>query len=153
MLRISKLADYGTVAMVYLAKHAEILCNARDIAAHTHLSVPTVSKLLKKLAGAKLLISVRGVSGGYRLARDASLISVADILYALEEPRGLTECAINPQDCFLHGVCHIKGNWKLISKAIESALASVSLDALAKPKFEGVDVQPILNLASGVSRV
>lgn len=62
MLRISKLADYGTVVMVYLAKHPQDLCNARDIAVHTHLSVPTVSKILKRLAGAGLLASVRGVS-------------------------------------------------------------------------------------------
>jgi len=48
MLRISKLADYGSVVMVYLAKHAQDLCNARDIALHTHLAVPTVSKILKR---------------------------------------------------------------------------------------------------------
>ena len=69
MLRISKLADYGTVVMVYLAKHAQELCNARDIALHTHLAVPTVSKILKRLTGAGLLTSVRGVAGGYRLQR------------------------------------------------------------------------------------
>ena len=66
MLRISKLADYGTVIMVYLAKHPQQLCNARDIALHTHLTVPTVSKLLKRLTAAGLVRSVGGVAGGYR---------------------------------------------------------------------------------------
>ena len=87
MLRINKLADYGTVVMVYLARRDEQLLNARDIAHHTRLSVPTVSKLLKRLTAAGLLNSVRGVAGGYRLQRSAALISVAEI----DRPRSLLD--------------------------------------------------------------
>lgn len=151
MLRISKLADYGTVVMVYLAKHSEALCNARDIAKQTHLTVPTVSKLLKRLTIAGLLTSVRGVAGGYRLQRPASDISVAQIIYALEEQRGLIECSLEPNDCSLQSVCHIQGNWRLISQAIETALDSVSLEILAKPKLTLVELNRIKQLASGVS--
>lgn len=135
MLRISKLADYGTVVMVYLAKNTMQLCNARDIALHTHLALPTVSKLLKRLTSAGMLLSVRGVHGGYRLQREATDISVADIIYALDDARGLTECSHQPNECALKGVCHVQGNWRLISQAIDSALNSVSLDALAKPSL------------------
>lgn len=152
MLRISKLADYGTVVMVYLARHAQQLCNARDIALHTHLAVPTVSKILKRLAGAGLLISVRGVSGGYRLQRAALEISVAQIIYALEEHRGFTECSLQPNDCSLQSVCTIQGNWRLISQAIERSLDSVSLEALAKPTLEQQDIDRVRQLASGVHR-
>ncbi|KTC81674.1 SUF system Fe-S cluster assembly regulator [Legionella brunensis] len=151
MLRISKLADYGTVVMVYLAKHSQALCNARDIALHTHLTVPTVSKILKRLTAAKLLTSVRGVAGGYRLQRSASEISVAQIIYALDEQRGLTECSLQPNECSLQGVCHIQGNWRLISQAIETALDSVSLEMLAKPTLQAVEIDRIRQLASGVS--
>ena len=152
MLRISKLADYGTVVMVYLAKHPDALCSARDIASHTHITVPMVSKLLKRLTAAGLLTSVRGVSGGYRLKRPAEDISVAQIIYALEDQRGLTECSVKHSECSLQGVCHIQGNWQLISHAIESALDSVSLKALAKPTLQAVEVDRIRQLASGVSR-
>ncbi len=152
MLRISKLADYGTVVMVYLAKHAHTLCNARDIALHTHLSIPTVSKILKRLTGAGLLCSVRGVTGGYRLQRAATTISVAQIIYALEEHRGFTECSLQPNDCSLQGVCTIQDNWRLISGAIEAALDSVSLDTLAKPALHRRDIERVRQLASGVNR-
>lgn len=153
MLRISKLADYGTVIMVYLAKRSQLLCNARDIALHTHLTVPTVSKLLKRLTIAGLLLSVRGVNGGYRLQRAACDISVADIIYAMDESRGLTECsAHHHNECALQGVCHIQSNWRLISQSIESALESVSLDALAKPFLPAADLERIKNLATGVGR-
>lgn len=149
MLRISKLADYGTVVMVYLAKHSPQLCNARAIAMHTHLAVPTVSKLLKRLTAARLLISVRGVSGGYRLQRLATEISVTDIIYALDEDRGLTECSLQPNECSLRGVCHVQGNWQLISQGIASALDSVSLEALAKPTLQAADLVRIKELAVG----
>ncbi|MGL5742601.1 MAG: SUF system Fe-S cluster assembly regulator [Legionella sp.] len=152
MLRISKLADYGTVVMVYLAKHAQELCNARDIAFHTHLTVPTVSKILKRLTSAGLLTSVRGVAGGYRLLRPATEISVSQIIFALEEHRGFTECSLQPNDCSLQGVCAIQGNWRLISQAIETALDSVSLATLAKPTLQAHDVTRVRQLASGVNR-
>lgn len=149
MLRISKLADYGTVVMVYLAQRPQTLCSARDIAANTHITIPTVSKILKRLTAAGLLSSVRGVAGGYRLQRPALEISVAEIIDALDEFRGLTECSIHPNECSLQDVCHIQGNWRLISKAIESALSDVSLQALATPSLQKVNVEGIKQL--GVS--
>lgn len=150
MLRISKLADYGTVVMVYIARQRQSLSSARDIALHTHLNVPTVSKLLKRLAKAGLLTSVRGVSGGYRLKRPATEISVANIIYALEEQRGLTECSLDAGDCALQGVCHVQGNWRLLSQAMESALGSVSLEVLTKPALSALDIQQAF--ARGVHR-
>lgn len=134
MLRISKMADYGTVVMVYFARHGK-LSNAKEIARATHLSVPTVSKILKCLTHADLLLSERGVGGGYRLHRTPDTISVAEILFALEEKRGLTECSVHGSHCALESVCSVKGNWRLISQAVERALQTVSLAALAGPKM------------------
>lgn len=151
MLRISKLADYGTVVMVYLAKNTQALSNARDIAAQTHLSIPTVSKILKRLASAGLLLSVRGVNGGYRLARLPAEISVASIIYALEDERGLTECSGGESTCSLQGVCHIQANWRLLSQAIESALEGVSLEALAGPLLTPSHLARAQHLALGVN--
>ncbi|MFC3909512.1 SUF system Fe-S cluster assembly regulator [Legionella dresdenensis] len=150
MLRINKLADYGTVVMVYLAKHPHTLSSARDIAQNTHLTVPTVSKLLKKLTNAGLLVSVRGAAGGYKLQRQASEISVTQIIYALDEQRGLTECSLQPNECSLQSVCHVQGNWRLIGRAIEAALDSVSLEKLARPNMPAVEIERIRQLASGV---
>lgn len=133
MLRISKLADYGTVVMVCLAKQESMLCNARDIAQHTHLNLPTVSKILKRLICAKLLTSVRGSKGGYRLQRPPAEISVIEIVHAVDDSRGLTECSLQPNACILHGVCHVQDNWRMISQAMNTALARVSLAMLAGP--------------------
>lgn len=152
MFRLSKLADYGTVMMVYLARHPEQLCNARDIALHTHIALPTVSKLLKRLTGAGLLVSMRGTAGGYRLKKRADAISVAEIIYALEEQRGFTECSLHPNECSLQAVCGVQGNWQLISHAIEEALESLSLEVLAKPKLKPSEIDFVRQIVSGVSR-
>ncbi len=141
MLRINKLADYGTVVMVFLVQKNNRLASARDIAAYTQIGLPTVSKILKRLLAAGLLVSVRGVSGGYRLKRAASDISVADILYALDESRGLTACSAATETCALQSVCHVQDNWRRISDVIGDALACVSLEALATPTLP----KPILN--------
>jgi DNA-binding IscR family transcriptional regulator len=70
MLRVSKLTDYATVLMAALADGPDELASASDLAERARFELPTVSKLLKQLAGAGLIESRRGV-GGYRLARPA----------------------------------------------------------------------------------
>ena len=75
MLRISKLTDYGTMVLACLAARPGQRLTAAAVAEQTRLGVPTVSKLLKLLAGAGLIESKRGVNGGYRLARAAGTIS------------------------------------------------------------------------------
>lgn len=145
MLRISKLADYGTMVMAFLAKNAHGDTNARTIAAQTHLSVPTVSKLLKQLAHAGLLTSHRGMRGGYQLAKPASHISVADIIMAFEEKTGLTECSETQHHCVFSALCTTRDNWLTLNRAIQHALNSVSLDNLASPHFKEtmIDVSAI----------
>lgn len=137
MFRLSRLADYGAVVMVYLARKHGHLCSAREISAKTHLPLPTVSKLLKLLSGAHLLISVRGVAGGYRLAREPQAINLADIISALEERHGLVDCVSQGGGCALESVCFVQDKWRVISKAIEQSLAAVSLASLASPNPMG----------------
>ena len=70
----------------------------------------------------------------------------------MDKSRGLTECSAHQNECSLQGVCHIQGNWRLISQSIESALNSVSLEALAMPTLPALDLERIKTLATGVSR-
>jgi FeS assembly SUF system regulator len=135
MLRISKIADYGTVVMTYLANKSDMPSNARIIAAETHLTLPMVSKVLKLLAKAGLLLSERGVQGGYRLAKSAVEISIAQIIGALDNSVSLTECSHTENGCSLEGTCSIKNHWRFINKTINSALEKISLaDMIASPE-------------------
>lgn len=132
MLRISKLADYATVILNCLSQDTASQLSANEIAQHTHLSRPTVSKILKILLEAQLVISTRGVVGGYRLARAASAITLAQIIAAIEGPPGLTECAKSAHLCRQNTTCAIKHNWQAIHQFILATLETITLAEMGK---------------------
>lgn len=135
MLRMSKLTDYGTLVLAQLAADSGHLSTAADVAEATHLSRATVSKLLKKLAGAGLVTSERGAHGGYVLARAPERISAADILDALEGPVAITECSALDGACDLERYCRVAHAWQKINRSIRQALQDVSLaDLRALPQ-------------------
>ena len=137
MLRISKLTDYGTVILVYLADMpGDRLCPASDVAQATHLALPTVQKVLKTLAHAGLVTSARGTDGGYRLARTPEKITAAEILDALEGPVAITECSEEDGQCELERDCQVGGAWQKISKAIRGAMNDIRLSDLRSPPTE-----------------
>lgn len=127
MLRVSRLADYASAVMACLARHAGEVLPAAQVGAETHLEAPTVSKLLKCLAQAGLVDSFRGAAGGYRLARPAKDISLAEIVEALDGPIGLTECSAGHAGCERRAYCVVAGDWQNVGAAIDSALRGVSL--------------------------
>ena len=127
MLRLSKLTDYATVILSYLAREDSQLHAAQEISEATGITQPTVSKILKLLVKAKVLSSTRGAKGGYVLAREAKLITVASVISALEGPIALTECSLSQHNCEQASGCDIRGNWGMINQAIQKALESVTL--------------------------
>ena len=126
MLRMSKLTDYATVVLAHMA-HERRIASAGELAEATQLTGPTVRKLLKTLARAGLVDSVRGPQGGYALARQPDRISAADIIDALEGPVAITECSAGIGHCDLEGVCHVGSAWQRINRGIRTALSEVSL--------------------------
>jgi FeS assembly SUF system regulator len=133
MLRISKLTDYATVIMSYLAFTPKTVASAAQIAQEVHLNPPTVSKILKILSEAGLVISFRGAGGGYQLARPITDISVAQVVTAIEGKLAMTECCISANSCALDSLCAIKDNWKIINKIILTALADLTLQDMLQP--------------------
>ena len=124
MIRLSKLADYGIVIMTTLARHPGRQHNAPEVAAQSHIPQPMVSKILKALARAGLLVSHRGAKGGYGLARPAAAISVAEVICALDGPIALTACVEDgPGGCEIEALCPARANWQRINDAIRGALA------------------------------
>ena len=134
MLRISRLTDYGTLVLAHLSGNRSTLTTAAEVAAATGIALPTVSKLLKTLAKADLVSSMRGSQGGYQLARDATEISAADIIDALEGPVFITECSDDENSCDYEAVCNVGGAWQRINVAIRGALRDVNLNDLQRAK-------------------
>jgi FeS assembly SUF system regulator len=135
MIRLSKLTDYGLVLMSQIARHSQSeLHTARGLAMQCRLPLPTASKLLKTLLQSGLLTSHRGIKGGYNLAREPHLISVAEIISAFEGPLALTECSLDgPGVCEIEASCRIKDNQRIINQAVRGALENVMLSDFIQP--------------------
>jgi FeS assembly SUF system regulator len=102
---------------------------ARDLAVQTQIPEPTASKVLKKLARARVVVSQRGAKGGYALARPAEQIGVNEVIEAIEGPIAVTECSDDTTDsfCEYETNCGVRANWQRINVAVHKALSEITL--------------------------
>lgn len=153
MLRVSKLADYGTVILAQMASQPERVYSAMSLAQELDLPLSTVRKLLKLLAGGGLLSSSRGQQGGYALARSPRDISLAEVIEVLEGPLGLTECSLSVGLCRLEGECRIRQRWQGVNGIIFNALQQVNLLQLSGQEARGpVDGSALTLAVQGESK-
>jgi FeS assembly SUF system regulator len=133
-MRLTHLADYAVVLMTAAARYpAGARLSATELADDTGVPLPTAQKLMGQLAASRLLTSVRGAAGGFALARDASEISLADIVEAVEGPIALTMCSdSNNHECALDAHCRVKPHIGVVGNAIRGALGAVRLTELAQ---------------------
>jgi len=136
MVRLGKLTDYGLVLMTCMARAQgpSPMRTARDLARESKLPLSTVSKLLKELLQSGLLVSQRGIKGGYVLARDPHEISIVEMIAAIEGPMALTECSSEVTGlCNLEPCCPIKSNQQIINQAVRGVLDKIMLSDLLHP--------------------
>ena len=148
-MRLTSLADYAVVMMAAAARHGDgARLSAACLAAETGVPLPTAQKLMGRLAVAGLLSSARGTGGGFRLAREAGGITLADIIEAVEGPIAMTTCVDDKRnDCALDGTCQVKPHLSIVNDAVRGALAQVSLIDLASPP---PPVRPELTTRAGL---
>ena len=135
-MRLTSLADYAVVMMAAAARHgAEARLSAACLAEQTGVPLPTAQKLMGRLAAAGLLSSTRGAGGGFRLARDAGRITLADIIEAVEGPIAMTNCIeAGGHECALEKACHVRPHMGVVNGAVRGALAAVPLTQLAEAR-------------------
>jgi FeS assembly SUF system regulator len=133
MIKLGKLTDYAVVIMAQLSREGEgVSCSAAMLAGRTAVPEPTVAKIMKQLAREGLVDSARGAAGGYRLARPADDISIADIITCMDGPVAIVSCIEDSgESCKTGGSCAVKGRWTRVNDAIRAALTSVKLTEMA----------------------
>lgn len=132
MLRLSKKADYALIAMKHLAQRPEgASASAREIAEAYDIPLELLAKVLQRLVRARLLVSVQGTRGGYRLGRPAQTIPVADVIQWVDGPVTVTACSTDDHNCDQFSKCSIRDPlWKIRSRIVD-ALNTVSVAELA----------------------
>jgi Rrf2 family protein len=143
MLRFTKRADYGLMAIHYIAIHeARGPVSAKRIADQVHVPPELLAKILQRLAKRGLIASQNGPKGGYVLAQRPAQISVGDVIRALEGPVRIVSCLEEPSDCpqLLH--CSLRRPVQKLQAAMTQMLDGMSLAELASD-----DVPEMLSIA------
>src|SRR5882762_2908942 len=128
MLRLTKKADYGLMAMKHLAEHADQgACSAKDIAEEYGIPQEALAKILQRLAKAGLLQSQHGTNGGYTLARAAHTISAFEVIEAIDGPLFITSCVTVRGECGQSDRCNIREPLRKVNDSIEAVLKRIKI--------------------------
>ena len=138
MLKLTKKADYGLIAMKYLAEQPASR-SAKEIAEAQGIPSELLAKILQRLVRAKLLVSLQGTNGGYRLARDSRTISAFDVIKAIEGPLFITSCVTHKGACEQTSRCTVREPLQKVSLAIEEVLSKVTIFELAQASEAGCE--------------
>jgi Rrf2 family protein len=132
MLRLSKKADYALIAMKHLAVRGErSSSSAREIAELYDIPIELMAKVLQRLVRGGLLASQQGTRGGYQLARVPSLISVADVIQAIDGPVTVTACSTEEGQCEQFSKCNVRDPLWRVRERILTALGECTIAELA----------------------
>src|ERR1700690_3486307 len=137
MLKLTKKADYGLMAMKHLAEHAhEGACSAKDVAASYGIPPEALAKILQRLVKAGLLHSQHGTNGGYVLARSATEISAFEVIRAIDGPLFITSCITIHGACDLTSTCTIKEPLRKVNDSIKDLLSGIHIADLIEADGE-----------------
>ena len=118
-----------------MSKNQDKFYSANELSLNTSLKTTTINKILTKLTKANITSSIRGVTGGYKLAMGADDISVGNIIDIIDGRVALTVCVEKGENnnCELESVCTSRSNWQVINNAVCNALNSISIEEMANP--------------------
>jgi Rrf2 family protein len=134
MLKLTKKADYGLIALKFLAERpGNAVVSAKDVAEAYGIPAQLLAKIMQLLTKKGLLRSMAGVNGGYLLAREAREISAYEVILAIDGPFFITSCTKGSKACELTTNCTIKEPLARVNDTIAGVLKSISIQDLADP--------------------
>ncbi|HRE46064.1 MAG TPA: Rrf2 family transcriptional regulator [Terricaulis sp.] len=140
-MRLTSKGRYAVMAMADLALHGgvERAVPLQEVARRQEISLSYLEQLFARMRRAGLVAGVRGPGGGYRLARGADVVTVAEIIEAVNEPIKATRCdSASSKSCLgRNGRCIAHGLWQEMGDRIHVFLGSVSLDDVLNNRFDG----------------
>jgi len=138
MLKLTKKADYGLIALRHLSRQAGT-ASAKDIADQYRIPLPLLSKVLQTLVRNGLLSSEQGATGGYRLARDPHDITALEAIRGIDGPIILTHCFTehaNHAECDQSQSCPVREPLRKVHEGILRLLSSITVADLSSDDME-----------------
>ena len=145
MLKLTKKADYGLIALRHLAVGSgQPSASAKEIADRYGMPLPLLSKILQKLARGGFLRSEHGTNGGYRLARDPRQVSALEVIRAIDGPIVLMSCFTGQKKCGQSGTCTVREPLRRVHQGILQLLQNITISDMAQDETE--EAGPVLAL-------
>ena len=146
MLALTKKTDYALIAVSHLAKRAEPVVSAREIAQACGVPQPILTNILKVLAGAGIVASTRGAAGGYSLARPVESITLHDLIATIEGPFQFVQCTAANTDagrnaCGLESSCPIRSPVSKVYGRMKAFLENMTVAELLDDPEVGTGAQ------------
>lgn len=137
MLRLTKKADYGLMALKFLAERPEVASHsAKDIADAYGIPPQLLAKILQRLTKVGLLRSHAGINGGYSLSRLPVDITAFQVIRAIDGPLFITSCDNGLRQCDLNDSCTIKEPLRKVNDSIKELLSGIRIADLAEQPEE-----------------
>ncbi|MEZ5652935.1 MAG: Rrf2 family transcriptional regulator [Burkholderiaceae bacterium] len=136
-MRLTTKGRFAVTAMIDLAMrehHGPV--TLAGISERQKISLSYLEQLFGRLRRAELVESTRGPGGGYSLARNPRDITVADIIFAVDEPLDATQCAGKANCGDDHSQCMTHELWSTLTQKMVEYLSSVSLHSLVDGQRE-----------------
>src|SRR5467141_5193059 len=141
MLKLTKKADYGLMAMKHLAEHAQNgACSAKDVAEAYGIPQEALAKILQRLVKAGLLHSQHGTNGGYTLARDPASITAFEVIRAIDGPLFITSCVTVRGECDQSDRCTVREPLRKVNESIEQVLKNIKISEMKEDPAPAVDL-------------
>lgn len=135
MLKLTKKADYGLIALKHLAvrqQEGHQGASAKEMADYYHIPMPLLSKVLQALVRQGFLRSEHGTNGGYRLARHPSSITTYEVVRAIDGPILLTSCFTEHGACDQSEHCSVREPLRKVHEGILRLLQSISIQDMTQ---------------------
>jgi Rrf2 family protein len=132
VLKLTKKADYGLIALKHLAVHGRSRAvSAKELADCYRIPLPLLSKVLQKLSRQGFLSSEQGANGGYRLSRPASQITTLEVVRAIDGPILLTACFTDGVPCDQSNSCIVREPLRKVHEGILHLLEGITIHELS----------------------
>lgn len=127
---ITRQADYALRMVVFMAAHKDEKLTTDYIAYKANIPRSFLPRIIASLAAKKLILTYRGKSGGVKLARDPSEISVFDVIEAIDGHVIINACLVDKDVCIFTGTCKLRDFWLDLQETLVNRLKTTKISDL-----------------------
>lgn len=148
---VTRETDYAVRCVLYIAEEEDRVASVTEVSRNMHIPKTFLAKIFQRLVKAGLVESIRGMNGGFRLAKKPEDISLLDIMISIQGPAGINVCAVNSKKCRRSSLCSVHPVWVDLRKEVDRRLQEKTIASLVSGNGKNAQKSMGLSHAAGGS--